>query len=464
MEAYLADAPPELDRASLLKELLAIEIEVRLERGEAPSYAEYIRRLPDARQLIDEVFPREHLLDTKPPSESVRDASETTWPEEVSIPEKFGRYRIERLLGKGAMGAVYLARDEQLQRNVALKIPKFSDRDEQLQRFYREARAAATLQHPNLCPVYDVGDVNGVHYISMAYIEGRPLSDYVDQAKPIQQRQVALLVRKLALALEEAHGQGVVHRDLKPGNVIINKRGEPVVMDFGLAHIDASDSQRLTREGALIGTPSYMAPEQVDAELGPVGPSSDIYSLGVIFYQLLTGKLPFHGQLMVVLFQIVSMEPAVPSQIRRDIDRDLEAICLRMLAKRAEDRYPCMHAVAEALTQFLNAQSRRAGRGASVALQLSVIKGPDLGRVFPIIEDEILDIGRAKHIPTQLYDTCISRLHCRLFIQNGRLTIADWGSTGGTYVNGERIVSRVLEPGDIILVGGTELLVEQATA
>src|SRR5579871_4172156 len=154
----------------------------------------------------------------------------------TKLPAPFGRYQLQKLLGRGGMGAVYLAHDSQLDRFVALKIPLFAPEEgsQLLARFYREARAAATLHHANVCPLYDVGEVDGVPYLTMAYIEGKSLAAYL-RGKTLMPRQSALLVRKLALALHEAHKKGVIHRDLKPANIMLDKRGEPVIMDFGLA-------------------------------------------------------------------------------------------------------------------------------------------------------------------------------------------------------------------------------------
>src|SRR5262249_2475853 len=154
----------------------------------------------------------------------------------IQLPEQFGRYRIKKRLGHGGMGAVYLAHDERLDRQVALKVPHFGpDIDpEILQRFYREARAAATFVHPNVCPIYDVDECDGVPYLTMAFIEGKPLADVIKSGKPLVQTQAAAVCRKIALALQEAHKRGIIHRDLKPGNIMINKRLEPVIMDFGL--------------------------------------------------------------------------------------------------------------------------------------------------------------------------------------------------------------------------------------
>jgi len=171
------------------------------------------------------------------------------------FPSPFGRYQLLKCLGEGGMGAVYLAHDTQLERSVALKIPKLEagEQSQVLARFYREARSAAALRHPNICPVHEVGEVDSVPYLSMAYIEGKPLSQV---AKGQNQRQVALLARKLALALLEAHRLGVVHRDLKPENIMIDTRGEPIIMDFGLARRARGETARLTQSGMAMGTPA----------------------------------------------------------------------------------------------------------------------------------------------------------------------------------------------------------------
>ncbi len=180
------------------------------------------------------------------------------------LPEQVGRYRVVRLLGRGGMGAVFLAEDPELGRPVALKVPRLGPADgpQVLERFHREARAAATLHHPNICPVYDVGEVGGVPYLAMAFVEGKALSEVLRGGKPVPARRAAALVRKLALALQEAHARGVVHRDLKPANVMIDRRGEPVIMDFGLARLTSPGETRLTQDGSVLGTPAYMAPSR----------------------------------------------------------------------------------------------------------------------------------------------------------------------------------------------------------
>jgi len=277
----------------------------------------------------------------------------------AAAPEEFGRYRLLKSLGEGAMGAVYLAHDTQLDRQVALKVPQFRAEEGSTarERFSREARAAAGLIHANICPVYDVGECNGVPYLTMGYIEGQPLAELLKSGKTFTQRQSAMLVRKIALALEEAHRRGVVHRDLKPANIMINPRGEPVVMDFGLAQRLVPGDVRLTQSGLVIGTPSYMAPEQANGDLKAMGPCSDIYSLGAILYELMTGQTPFTGSIMGILVQLVTEEPAPPSQLRPGLDARLEAICLKALAKEPGQRYASMSAFAEALTDFLRSGS-----------------------------------------------------------------------------------------------------------
>jgi serine/threonine protein kinase len=247
------------------------------------------------------------------------------------------------------MGAVYLAHDPRLDRLVALKIPNLRGEPEQEERFYREARAAAALHHPNLCPVHDVGQVEGVPYLTMAYIDGMPLSSLIRPGGPIPVGQAVLIVRRIALALQEAHDYGVVHRDLKPANVILDRRGEPVVMDFGLARRTAGEEVRLTRSGELLGTPAYMSPEQVNSDLEAIGPCSDVYALGVILYELLTGRLPFQGPFGTLMASILHDEPAPPSRHRPGISPRVEAACLKALRKAPGDRFPSMSAFAAAL-------------------------------------------------------------------------------------------------------------------
>jgi serine/threonine protein kinase len=247
--------------------------------------------------------------------------------------------------------------------NVGLKVPKFNDDDREMtERFYREARAAAKLRHRNICAVHDIGEIDGTRYISMAYIEGRPLSDYVNPDKPPSERNVAAIVRKLAQALETAHREGVIHRDLKPANIMVDKKTEPVILDFGLAwQINKQEDERLTQTGTVMGSPAYMSPEQINAEIDRIGPASDIYSLGVILYELLTGQLPYEGSIAAVIGQILMKDPQKPSVHRPDLDPRLESICIKMMAKQIEDRHATMKDVAQALTKFLKHNDKADG-------------------------------------------------------------------------------------------------------
>jgi serine/threonine protein kinase len=274
------------------------------------------------------------------------------------LPAQLGRYRVEKLIGRGAMGTVYRAHDTQLDRPVALKIPHVpADASTSYrQRLLQEARAAAVLGHPHICRVYDVGEIDGRDFIAMELIEGKPLSDYIRGGKLPSLRSAALTVRKLAQALQSAHQQGVIHRDLKPGNVMVRRDGEPVLMDFGLAQRPATmGEERLTQDGTMIGSPAYMAPEQARVDGQAIGPTTDIYGLGVVFFELLTGRLPFTGSVLSILAKVLSEEPPSIPLLRPDCDRELARICKRMLAKAPEQRFGSMQEVAEALQAWLKA-------------------------------------------------------------------------------------------------------------
>jgi serine/threonine protein kinase len=262
----------------------------------------------------------------------------------------FGRYQIVRLLGRGAMGAVYLAYDTQLHRHVALKTPLLGKNPQAIQRFYREARAAAQLRSPYLCPIYDVGQIGEISYLSMAFIEGQPLTRALAEGRLKTTGEIATVTKKVAQGLQKAHERGIIHRDLKPDNIMIDHDGEPIVMDFGLARRADRDAQ-VTIAGVIIGTPAYMSPEQVEGDPGKIAPSTDIYSLGVVLYQMLTGRLPFRGSLTSILRQIGSEPPPRPSTLNPAIGEDsqLERICLKMIAKSPADRYASIADVVAAL-------------------------------------------------------------------------------------------------------------------
>jgi serine/threonine protein kinase len=336
------------------------EVEETLEEGDASpatsDAAETMDEAPSGENADETIISQSShsLADTASKRGSTAGFTVTKDSDECDFPSEFGRYAIKKQLGRGAMGAVFLARDTQLNRDVALKVPTFSDKSpaNMIERFYREARTAATLTHPNICPVYDVGQHDGTHFISMGYIEGRPLSEYIESGKKQPEQRAAAVVRKLALALQEAHEKGIVHRDLKPANIMIDQRSEPIVMDFGLARLTSnSEEAKLTREGTVMGSPAYMSPEQVEGKT--LGPQCDVYSLGVVFYELLTGQTPFQGNVVSVIGQILAANPKPPTELRPDLSAECSAVCLKAMASQQSERFQSMAEYAQALGAFI---------------------------------------------------------------------------------------------------------------
>lgn len=271
----------------------------------------------------------------------------------------FGRYQIEKELGKGGMGVVYLVYDPVLQRKVALKIILTEDQESQ-DRFLREARAIAHLKHPNIVQLYDVGEIDHQHYFTMDYIEGGSLDDLKGNL-PI--RSIAEIIRDIALALHYAHTKNIIHRDIKPANILIDADNKPYLTDFGLAKELSGLDRSLTLSGTIMGTPDYMSPEQAKGEKHQIDYRSDVFSLGATLYHIMTGQPPFKGQeLYEVLSKVVNDDPPSPKSIADVIPRDMEAICLTCLEKDKKNRYPTSKALAIDLTRFLEGQSVLAQR------------------------------------------------------------------------------------------------------
>jgi formylglycine-generating enzyme required for sulfatase activity len=256
-----------------------------------------------------------------------------------------GRYTVIKLLGRGGMGIVYLARDTRLDRDVALKLPYvWGDEDSEfLRRFYREARAAASLRNPRICAVHDVGESQGQPFLVMAYIEGELLSDHIKKRNgPTEPQEAVRLVRQVAQAMAAAHARGIIHRDLKPANIMLDPEVGPIIMDFGLARREDRDDSVHTQAGQLLGTPAYMPLEQFEGRLEKIGVRSDIYSLGVILFELLTGRPPHAGKVHQIYDHLKRSDLPLPSSLSRGIGPALDRVCRKAMAKEPEDRYASM--------------------------------------------------------------------------------------------------------------------------
>ena len=273
-------------------------------------------------------------------------------------PAEFPRltgYDVQALLGHGGMGVVYKAWDLRLKRPVAFKmlLAGAYARPEERERFLREAEAAAGLRHPNIVAVYDVGDHEGRPYFTMEFVEGGSLAQQLG-GKPLPVRRAATLVATLAGAVEVAHQGGIIHRDLKPADVLLTADGTPKVSDFGLAR-RLEGGAALTLSGSAVGTPSYMAPEQAQGKTRAIGPALDIYSLGAMLYELLTGQPPFRAETASeMVFLLVSQDPVPPSRLNAKVPRDIETICLKCLEKDPPRRYATAGELAADLGRFLN--------------------------------------------------------------------------------------------------------------
>jgi len=269
--------------------------------------------------------------------------------------QTFGKFEIEEELGRGGMGVVFRARQTDLKRDVAIKVIRshqLAD-DEELRRFQVEAQAAARLKHPNIVAVHEIGEVDGQHYFAMDYVTGETLSDRLNSG-PLEIEEAATLLIPIAEAVHYLHEHQVMHRDLKPSNILLNENNKPLVTDFGLARIFGNDDDQQTQTGVIIGTPSYMSPEQAAGRVKMITNRSDIYSLGAIFYEMLTGKPPFKkDNPLDTIVQVIEQEPQLPRRLRSELPRDLEKICLKCLEKDPTKRYATADELAKDLDRYL---------------------------------------------------------------------------------------------------------------
>ena len=315
----------------------------RLAAGAASPSAEQSERAakPDETSALASVSTAgEITLDFVPGNSAGVDARVNRRDDAANSGQRFGNYELLEPLGSGGMGVVYKARQRGLNRLVALKRIRAGElaEGEQVQRFYAEAEAAAALDHSGIVPIYEVGDVAGQPFFSMGYVAGESLQQRL-LAGPVEPREAATIVEQVAQAVEYAHQQGVIHRDLKPGNILLDSDGHPRVTDFGLAKRNTVDSG-LTLSGQVLGTPAYMPPEQARGQHERVGPRSDVYGLGAVLYAGLTGRPPFQAASFAdTLRQVIEKDPAAPRALNPSIPVDLESITLKCLEKDLERRY-----------------------------------------------------------------------------------------------------------------------------
>ncbi|MFI5457822.1 MAG: protein kinase [Isosphaerales bacterium] len=405
IDDYLAEVPDE-GRSALRAELMALELELRqaeatiarpeavpgmapepptaphpCPNSEAPTLAPGApRAVPLSGQASSSVHeeatvppsgpgagqaPSPHELPTAVGVDQVTALGEGLRAPEGSPPDQpeptriryFGDYEITREIARGGMGVVFRARQVSLNRTVALKMILAGQlaNDTDVKRFYTEAEAAANLDHPGIVPIFEVGQHEGQHYFSMGFVEGQSLSQRLAEG-PLPAREAAELIRRVSEAIEYAHQRGVIHRDLKPANILLDQNGNPRVTDFGLAKKVQGDSG-LTGSGQIMGTPSYMPPEQAGGRRGDVGPAADVYALGATLYALVTGRPPFQAATaMDTVIQVISDEPVPPRRLNASIPRDLETICLKCLEKESGKRYPSAAALGEDLRRYLDGE------------------------------------------------------------------------------------------------------------
>jgi tRNA A-37 threonylcarbamoyl transferase component Bud32 len=290
-------------------------------------------------------------------AETTRRASDAAVMAKPIEGRAFGEYELLAEIARGGMGVVYKARQRRLNRTVAVKMilaGELADQED-VKRFLSEAEAAAGLDHPGIVPVYESGEIGGQHFFSMGFVEGESLAALL-AAGPLPPKRAAELVAQVADAVEYAHERGVIHRDLKPGNILLDKDGHPRVTDFGLAKRVAGDSG-LTRTGQALGTPSYMPPEQASGKLDAIGPPADVYALGAVLYAALTGRPPFQAATPLdTILQLLEREPVNPRHLNADIPPDLETITLKCLEKEPHKRYATAKELADELRRFLRGE------------------------------------------------------------------------------------------------------------
>ncbi|WP_165070631.1 serine/threonine-protein kinase [Paludisphaera rhizosphaerae] len=373
LEAFLSGAPVDPE---LLRELLVVELAYRKRSGEHPGVLEYLSRFPEHASTVqdavasavgDDDAEATHVAEDEEyePATFVRkaDASvDRVEPNRGATVEKHvaealaqAGYEVIRELGRGGMGIVYEARQGGLGRVVALKVLRSGlfATDEECRRFLNEAEAVARLDHPAIVPIFEARRSRGLYFYSMRRVGGAGLDRKLEQG-PLEPAEAARLVARVAWAVDEAHRHGVLHRDVKPANVLVDESGESFLTDFGLARRIDADGEDGTRSGAVLGTPSYMSPEQAEGRIGDLTTATDVFGLGGVLYATLTGRAPHVGSSVVdTLDRVRKVPPEPPSRINRKVPRDLESVCLKCLEKEPSRRYASARELAEDLDRWL---------------------------------------------------------------------------------------------------------------
>ncbi len=363
-------------------------------------------------------------------------------------------------VGRGGMGIVYKARQKSLDRNVAIKmlLGDPARNPTVLARFQSEARSAAALRHPNIVAVYQIGECGGGHFFVMEYIKGPSLESVLERQKPEQLPPVAWAVNLMLPVIDAvhyAHTQGIIHRDLKPANIMIDRASNrPVVLDFGIAR-RMDEPAGLTRSGVVIGTPSYMPPEQAGEGGGGVGPASDVYALGAILYRMLTGRLAYQAETALATLLMVA-GPDMPPPVRKlrpEVPQALSLICMKCLNKRPENRYSTAEALARDLRLFLAAPAPEETPGddkpaPSVTTGAYVILVSEQNGSEIQLSRSASLIGRSSDCDVIIKKPDVSKRHCRILLRIDGAEVEDLNSVNGTTLNGEPVTRNHLSDGD----------------